>query len=86
MVFWRIWVVFVALIGRVMLYFGTCPKWHGASINVAFSTDLVTWHKAQEPLYKAGGHPNGLDQCASTQATLPLLAVIPIDSTRPSLT
>ena len=47
----------------VMLYFGTCPKWKGASINIAFSTDLVSWHKAQEPLYKAGGHPNGLDKC-----------------------
>eukprot|EP01049_Picozoa_sp_SAG25_P012073 SAG25_NODE_1568_length_2758_cov_2.285446_1_plen_173_part_00 len=27
----------------VMLYFGTCPLWKGASINVAFSLDLFTW-------------------------------------------
>ena len=47
----------------VMLYFGTCPLWKGASINVAFSLDLLSWHKATEPLYKAGGHPAGLDKC-----------------------
>ena len=47
----------------VMLYFGTCPLWKGASINIAFSLDLLSWHKATEPLYKAGGHPAGLDKC-----------------------
>jgi hypothetical protein len=36
-------------------------SWKGASINIAFSLDLVTWHKAAEPLYKAGGHPKGLE-------------------------
>ena len=47
----------------VMIYFGTCPLWKGASINIAFSLDLLSWHKASEPLYKAGGHPAGLDKC-----------------------
>lgn len=48
----------------VMLYFGTDPSlFSGAAINVAFSLDLLTWHKATSPLYKAGGHPGGLDKC-----------------------
>lgn len=46
-----------------MLYFGTDPAInHGrAGINAAFSRDLRVWIKATFPLYKAGGHPAGLD-------------------------
>jgi hypothetical protein len=44
-----------------MFYFGTGPDYKGASIDVAFSADGITWTKASTPLYLAGGHPNGLD-------------------------
>ena len=54
----------------IMIYFGTCPLWRGASINIAFSLDLLTWHKASEPLYKAGGHPAGLDKCEAHKVGL----------------
>ncbi len=33
----------------------------GAHIMVAFSRDLLHWTQHPEPLYKAGGHPEGLD-------------------------
>ena len=43
----------------VMLYFGVGKG--GAHIMVAFSRDLYHWTAHPEPLYKAGGHPKGLD-------------------------
>lgn len=43
----------------VMLYFGVGHG--GAHIMAAFSRDLLHWTKVVEPLYKAGGHPKGLD-------------------------
>jgi len=43
-----------------MFYFGVgCG---GAHIMIAFSRDLVHWTAHPEPLYKAGGHPSGLDR------------------------
>ena len=44
----------------VMIYFGAGKG--GAHIMAAFSRDLLHWTKDEVPLYKAGGHPNGLDQ------------------------
>ncbi len=44
----------------VMFYFGVGHG--GAHIMAAFSRDLVHWTAHPEPLYKAGGHPGGLDQ------------------------
>ena len=44
----------------VMFYFGVGRG--GAHIMVAFSRDLEHWAAHPEPLYKAGGHPNGLDK------------------------
>lgn len=44
----------------VMFYFGVGRG--GAHIMAAFSRDLVHWTAHPEPLYKAGGHPGGLDQ------------------------
>jgi beta-xylosidase len=43
-----------------MFYFGVGRG--GAHIMVAFSRDLLHWTSASEPLYKAGGHPGGLDK------------------------
>ena len=43
-----------------MFYFGVGRG--GAHIMVAFSSDLVHWTTHPEPLYKAGGHPSGLDK------------------------
>ena len=43
-----------------MFYFGVGRG--GAHIMVAFSRDLVHWTAHPEPLYKAGGHPGGLDK------------------------
>lgn len=43
-----------------MIYFGVGQG--GAHIMAAFSTDLLHWTKRPEPLYKAGGHPLGLDE------------------------
>lgn len=46
----------------VMFYFGLGDGTHGhADIMVAFSNDLVHWDKDDEPLYRAGGHPMGID-------------------------
>jgi len=43
----------------IMIYFGVGQG--GAHIMIAFSRDLHTWTRHPEPLYKAGGHPGGLD-------------------------
>lgn len=43
----------------VMFYFGVGKG--GAHIMAAFSRDLEDWTSHPEPLYKAGGHPAGLD-------------------------
>ena len=43
-----------------MFYFGVGRG--GAHIMVAFSRDLIHWTAHPEPLYKAGGHPGGLDR------------------------
>jgi hypothetical protein len=43
----------------VMFYFGVGKG--GAHIMAAFSRDLQRWSAHPEPLYKAGGHPGGLD-------------------------
>ncbi|GMW03497.1 MAG: hypothetical protein AMXMBFR84_46310 [Candidatus Hydrogenedentota bacterium] len=42
-----------------MIYFGVGQG--RAHIMIAFSRDLKTWAAHPEPLYKAGGHPDGLD-------------------------
>lgn len=44
----------------VLFYFGVGRG--GAHIMAAFSRDLVHWTAHPEPLYKAGGHPGGLDR------------------------
>jgi len=44
----------------VMFYFGVGHG--GAHIMAAFSRDLRHWTAHPEPLYKAGGHPGGLDK------------------------
>jgi predicted GH43/DUF377 family glycosyl hydrolase len=44
----------------VMFYFGVGKG--GAHIMMAFSRDLVHWTSHPEPIYKAGGHPDGLDK------------------------
>lgn len=44
----------------VMFYFGVGRG--GAHIMAAFSKDLLHWVQHPEPLYKAGGHPDGLDK------------------------
>ncbi len=44
----------------VMFYFGVGRD--GAHIMVAFSRDLQHWTSHPDPLYKAGGHPGGLDK------------------------
>lgn len=44
----------------VNFYFGVGRG--GAHIMVAFSRDLLHWTAHPEPLYKAGGHPGGLDR------------------------
>lgn len=43
----------------VMFYFGVGKG--GAHIMCAFSRDLKHWTSHPEPLYRAGGHPQGLD-------------------------
>ena len=43
-----------------MFYFGVGRG--GAHIMVAFSRDLKEWTAHPQPLYKAGGHPDGLDR------------------------
>jgi beta-xylosidase len=47
----------------VMFYFGVGRG--GAHVMAACSRDVLHWTAHPEPLYKAGGHPGGLDaQCA----------------------
>ena len=42
--------------------FGCGDGTHGkCDIMIAFSLDLIKWDKDERPLYKAGGHPNGID-------------------------
>jgi hypothetical protein len=43
----------------IMIFFGV-GQGH-AHIMAAYSRDLLTWTVDPEPLYKAGGHPDGLD-------------------------
>lgn len=43
-----------------MFYFGVGHG--GAHVMVAYSRDLKDWTVDPEPLYKAGGHPGGLDR------------------------
>jgi len=45
----------------VMFYFGVAPDGH-AHIMLAFSRDLMHWTARPDPIYKAGGHPTGLDE------------------------
>jgi predicted GH43/DUF377 family glycosyl hydrolase len=60
----------------VMIYFGVgCG---GAHIMAAFSSDLLHWTSHPEPLYKAGGHPDGLDR---TYAHKVSLVYNPLDGT-----
>jgi hypothetical protein len=54
----------------VMLYFGVGRG--GAHIMAAFSRDLVHWTARYEPLYKAGGHPGGLDKTYAHKISLVL--------------
>lgn len=44
----------------VMFYFGVGQG--GAHIMAAYSLDLTHWTADPDPLYKAGGHPGGLDK------------------------
>jgi sucrose-6-phosphate hydrolase SacC (GH32 family) len=44
----------------VMFYFGVGRG--GAHIMAAFSRDLYHWTSHPDPLYRAGGHPGGLDR------------------------
>ena len=52
----------------VMIYFGVGKG--GEHIMAAFSRDLLHWTAHPEPLYKAGGHPTGLDSHAAHKITL----------------
>ena len=46
----------------VMFYFGVGAGTGGhADILIAFSKDLIHWDKDEDPLYRAGGHPDGID-------------------------
>jgi predicted GH43/DUF377 family glycosyl hydrolase len=51
-----------------MIYFGVGKG--GEHIMAAFSRDLLHWTAHPEPLYKAGGHPTGLDSHAAHKITL----------------
>ncbi|WP_165230244.1 hypothetical protein [Aquisphaera insulae] len=52
----------------IMFYFGVGRG--AAHIMAAFSRDLVHWTAHPEPLYKAGGHPRGLDRQHAHKASL----------------
>ena len=52
----------------VMFYFGVGQG--GAHIMVAFSRDLKHWTSDANPLYKAGGHPGGLDKVFAHKISL----------------
>ena len=43
-----------------MFFFGVGRG--GAHIMAAYSCDLLEWTVDPEPLYKSGGHPEGLDE------------------------
>ncbi len=51
-----------------MFYFGVGRG--GAHIMIACSRDLLTWTAHPEPLYKAGGHPLGLDKTYAHKISL----------------
>lgn len=51
-----------------MFYFGVGRG--GAHIMIAFSRDLYNWTVRPEPLYKAGGHPLGLDKTYAHKISL----------------
>ncbi len=51
-----------------MFYFGVGKG--GAHIMVAFSQDLINWDALPEPLYRAGGHPGGLDATYAHKTSL----------------
>lgn len=51
-----------------MFYFGVGRG--GAHIMVAFSRDLRHWTARADPLYRAGGHPGGLDQTYAHKISL----------------
>ena len=52
----------------VMFYFGVGRG--GAHVMAAFSRDLLHWTSRYEPLYKAGGHPGGLDKTYAHKISL----------------
>lgn len=52
----------------VMFYFGVGRG--GAHVMAAFSRDLLHWTAHPEPLYKAGGHPGGLDKIYAHKVSL----------------
>ena len=52
----------------VMFYFGVGRG--GAHIMAAFSRDLLHWTSHPEPLYRAGGHPGGLDATYAHKTSL----------------
>ena len=52
----------------VMFYFGVGQG--GAHVMAAFSRDLLHWTAHPEPLYKAGGHPSGLDKTYAHKISL----------------
>jgi predicted GH43/DUF377 family glycosyl hydrolase len=51
-----------------VIYFGVGRG--GAHIMIAFSHDLMQWTAHPEPLYKAGGHPGGLDKTYAHKVSL----------------
>ncbi len=51
-----------------MFYFGVGRG--GAHVMAAFSRDLLHWTAHPEPLYKAGGHPGGLDKTYAHKISL----------------
>jgi hypothetical protein len=52
----------------VMFYFGVGRG--GAHVMAAFSRNLLDWTAHPEPLYKAGGHPGGLDKTYAHKISL----------------
>jgi len=52
----------------VIFYFGVGRG--GAHIMIGFSPDLIHWTTHPEPLYKAGGHPGGLDKTYAHKISL----------------
>jgi hypothetical protein len=51
-----------------MIYFGVGRG--GAHILAAFSRDILHWTQHPEPLYRAGGHPDGLDKTYAHKISL----------------